>query len=56
MIRLTLRCSPVAGAVDLGWLARLTGALDAIYVFSLRAEIADQAGRSRDHPPLARSR
>jgi hypothetical protein len=48
MIRLTLRCSPVAGAVDLGWLARLTGALDAIYVFSLRAGIADQAGRSRD--------
>jgi len=47
MIRLELRCVPRSGRADLAWLADLTGALDEICDFLLRAELATQIGSER---------
>ena len=54
MIRLALRCLPAGGRPDLEWFSGLTGSLDQIYLFLLRAEIREQfaasAGDRRDRP------
>jgi len=47
MIRLELRCVPRSGRADLAWLADLTGSLDEICDFLLRAELATQIGSER---------
>lgn len=39
MMRLELRCTPRSGRPDLAWIADLTGSLDEICAFLLRAEI-----------------
>lgn len=39
MMRLELRCTPRSGRCDLAWLADLTGSLDEICDFLLRAEL-----------------
>jgi hypothetical protein len=49
MIRLALRCVPADGPPDLTWVAGLTGSLDEIYQFLLRAEIGAYLTQDGDH-------
>src|SRR5438046_6307983 len=50
MIRLALRCLPADGRHELSWYTGLTGALDQIYQFLLRAQIANALAAGAEYP------